>query len=121
MRLAVSCVDLRKDYVLGGETVHALRGVSFDVPEGDYFFVWAGVNETGLQAGRSVWVDIVAGDGALRLKPDQADDAKARITACRLWPAEDKRVRSIGRFFRPRFTQPTAPARARPERRSSPI
>jgi putative ABC transport system ATP-binding protein len=39
MRLAVSCVDLRKDYVLSGETVHALRGVSFDVPEGDYISI----------------------------------------------------------------------------------
>jgi putative ABC transport system ATP-binding protein len=39
MRLAVSGGDLRKDYVLGGETVHALRGVSFDVPEGDYISI----------------------------------------------------------------------------------
>ena len=39
MRLAVSVVDLRKDYVLSGETVHALRGVSFDVPEGDYISI----------------------------------------------------------------------------------
>lgn len=34
--LAASIQDLRKDYFLKGETVHALRGVSFDVPEGDY-------------------------------------------------------------------------------------
>jgi putative ABC transport system ATP-binding protein len=39
MRLAVSVADLRKDYVLSGETVHALRGVSFDVPEGDYISI----------------------------------------------------------------------------------
>jgi putative ABC transport system ATP-binding protein len=39
MRLAVSVCDLRKDYVLSGETVHALRGVSFDVPEGDYISI----------------------------------------------------------------------------------
>src|SRR5262245_12595174 len=39
MRQAVSVQDLRKDYVLGGETVHALRGVSFDVPEGDYISI----------------------------------------------------------------------------------
>lgn len=36
MQLAAKLVDLKKDYVLKGETVHALRGVSFDVPEGDY-------------------------------------------------------------------------------------
>ena len=37
--LAVSVADLCKDYVLSGETIHALRGVSFDVPEGDYISV----------------------------------------------------------------------------------
>lgn len=36
MRLAASIQNLTKDYVLKGETVRALRGVSFDVPEGDY-------------------------------------------------------------------------------------
>ncbi len=33
---AVSIRSLKKSYVLKSETVHALRGVSFDVPEGDY-------------------------------------------------------------------------------------
>jgi putative ABC transport system ATP-binding protein len=37
--LAASIRNLRKDYVLSGETVHALRGVSFDVPEGDYISI----------------------------------------------------------------------------------
>jgi putative ABC transport system ATP-binding protein len=36
MTLAVKLVDIKKDYVLKGETVRALRGVSFDVPSGDY-------------------------------------------------------------------------------------
>ena len=36
MNLAAKLVDIRKDYVLKGETVRALRGVSFDVPAGDY-------------------------------------------------------------------------------------
>ena len=39
MRLAVRVADLPKDYVLSGETIHALRGVSFDVPEGDYISI----------------------------------------------------------------------------------
>jgi putative ABC transport system ATP-binding protein len=39
MRAAVRVVDLQKDYVLSGETVHALRGVSFDVPAGDYISI----------------------------------------------------------------------------------
>lgn len=34
--LAARIVDLQKDYFLGGETVHALRGISLDIPEGDY-------------------------------------------------------------------------------------
>jgi putative ABC transport system ATP-binding protein len=36
MKLAASIDGLRKEYHLSGETVHALRGVSFDIPEGDY-------------------------------------------------------------------------------------
>ena len=34
--IAVRAENLGKDYVLKSETVHALRGVTFDVPEGDY-------------------------------------------------------------------------------------
>ena len=36
MRQACRLHELKKDYVLKGETVHALRGVSLEVPEGDY-------------------------------------------------------------------------------------
>ena len=36
MRLAARISELTKEYVLGEETVHALRQVSLDVPEGDY-------------------------------------------------------------------------------------
>jgi putative ABC transport system ATP-binding protein len=35
-KLAAHIVDLRKDYVLGGETVHALAGITLEIPEGDY-------------------------------------------------------------------------------------
>ena len=37
--LAASIRDLTKHYVLKSETVRALRGVSFDVPEGDYIAI----------------------------------------------------------------------------------
>ncbi len=37
--LTASVCDLTKDYVLSGETVRALRGVSFDVPVGDYISI----------------------------------------------------------------------------------
>lgn len=36
VQLATSIRDLKKEYVLKSETVRALRGVSFDVPEGDF-------------------------------------------------------------------------------------
>ncbi len=36
MKLAAQIKDLKKHYVLKSETVRALRGVSFDVPQGDY-------------------------------------------------------------------------------------
>ncbi len=36
---AASITNLCKDYVLSGETVRALRGVTFDVPTGDYISI----------------------------------------------------------------------------------
>jgi len=36
MNLAAKFVDVKKEYALKGETVRALRGVSLEVPEGDY-------------------------------------------------------------------------------------
>jgi putative ABC transport system ATP-binding protein len=39
MTLALRVANLRKDYVLKGETVHALRGVTFDVGIGDYIAI----------------------------------------------------------------------------------
>jgi putative ABC transport system ATP-binding protein len=39
MNIALRVNNLRKDYFLKGETVHALRGVSFEVTEGEYMAV----------------------------------------------------------------------------------
>jgi putative ABC transport system ATP-binding protein len=39
MTLALHVEDLRKDYVLKGETVRALRGVTFEVANGEYMAV----------------------------------------------------------------------------------
>ncbi len=39
MKLAVQVEALRKDYVMGAETVRALRGVSIDVPVSDYIAI----------------------------------------------------------------------------------
>ena len=39
MKVALRIEALRKDYVLGAETIHALRGVSIDVPVSDYIAI----------------------------------------------------------------------------------
>ena len=39
MGAAARLTDLTKDYVLKSEIVHALRGVTFEVPEGDYLAI----------------------------------------------------------------------------------
>ena len=39
MRFAARIQAVTKDYVLDGGTVHALRGVDLDVPQGDYVAV----------------------------------------------------------------------------------
>ncbi len=36
---AAKLIDVKKEYVLKGETVRALRGVSMEVPEGDYLAI----------------------------------------------------------------------------------
>jgi putative ABC transport system ATP-binding protein len=36
MKLAAKLIDVKKEYALKGETVRALRGISLDVPEGDF-------------------------------------------------------------------------------------
>ena len=53
---AVSIRELKKSYVLKSETVHALRGVSFDVPEGDYVAI---MGPSG--SGKSTLAHVIAG------------------------------------------------------------
>jgi putative ABC transport system ATP-binding protein len=36
MKLAAKLIDVKKEYALKGETVRALRGVSLEIPEGDF-------------------------------------------------------------------------------------
>ena len=76
MILAAKIENLIKDYVLKGETVHALRGVSFDVPSGDYVAIM-GLGDHHRQ------VDLIQQDGVLQL-PVQAIHEHGKKLYCML-------------------------------------
>ena len=80
--------ELRKDYVLSGETVHALRGVSFDVPVGDYISI---MGPSG--SGKSTLLNLLGcldrpSSGNFLLGPDDvaqlSDDQLAETRATRI-------------------------------------
>jgi putative ABC transport system ATP-binding protein len=88
MSLAASIQNLTKDYVLKGETVRALRGVSFDVPEGDYVAI---MGPSG--SGKSTLLNLLGcldrpSDGHLFLGDDDVgqmnDDELSSIRASRI-------------------------------------
>jgi putative ABC transport system ATP-binding protein len=88
MKLAARTQDLTKDYVLGAETVHALRGVSFDVPEGDYVAI---MGPSG--SGKSTLLNLLGcldrpTSGTLNLGDDDVarlnDDQLSRVRASRI-------------------------------------
>ena len=83
--LAASIRDLHKDYVLSGETVHALRGVTFDVPQGDYISI---MGPSG--SGKSTLLNLLGcldrptrgnfllgGDDVARMDDDQLSETRA--------------------------------------------
>ncbi|MDA9934389.1 ABC transporter ATP-binding protein [Rubripirellula sp.] len=87
-RLATSIRNLTKEYVLKSETVRALRGVSFDVPEGDYVAI---MGPSG--SGKSTLLNLLGcldkpTDGSLFLGDDDiaemTDDELAEIRSTRI-------------------------------------
>ncbi|MEM6692505.1 MAG: ABC transporter ATP-binding protein [Planctomycetota bacterium] len=87
-RLATSIENLKKEYVLKSETVRALRGVSFDVPEGDYVAI---MGPSG--SGKSTLLNLLGcldkpTAGSLRLGDDDiatmTDDELAEIRSRRI-------------------------------------
>ncbi len=88
MKNAVQIRDLQKHYVLKSETVRALRGVSFDVPQGDYVAI---MGPSG--SGKSTLLNLLGcldrpTSGSYFLGPDDvaqmSDDELSAIRASRL-------------------------------------
>ena len=85
MTLAVKIENLTKDYHLSGEVVHALRGVSLDVPEGDYVAI---MGPSG--SGKSTLLNLLGcldrptsgsyflgGDDVARMRDDELSEVRA--------------------------------------------
>jgi len=83
--LAAQVRALSKDYVLGGETVHALRKISFDIPYGDYVSI---MGHSG--SGKSTLLNLLGcldrptsgqfllgGDDVSRMSDDQLAETRA--------------------------------------------
>lgn len=88
MSAAAKLVNLKKDYVLKSETVHALRGVSFEVPQGDYVSI---MGPSG--SGKSTLLNLLGcldrpTDGQLLLGDDDIsqmnDDQLSHVRATRI-------------------------------------
>ena len=88
MKLAADIRNVVKRYELGGETVHALRGVSFEVPEGDYVAIMGASG-----SGKSTLLNLLGcldrpTSGAIFLGADDVsklnDDRLSRIRASRI-------------------------------------
>ena len=85
---AARCVEITKDYFLKSETVHALRGVSFNIPESDYVAI---MGPSG--SGKSTLLNLLGcldrpTRGSLYLGDDDVaqmtDDELSRIRATRI-------------------------------------
>ena len=84
--LAASIRDLHRDYVLSGETVHALRGVSFDVPVGDYISIMGPsgsgkstlLNLLGCLDRPTAGSFLLGGDDVAEMDDDQLSETRAK-------------------------------------------
>ena len=88
MTLAARIESLTKDYVLKSETVHALRHVTFDVPEGDFVAIMGASG-----SGKSTLLNLLGcldrpTSGTLMLGDDDVsmlnDDQLSRIRSSRI-------------------------------------
>ena len=96
--------DLARDYRFGTDSVHALRGVSFDIEEGDYVAI---VGPSG--CGKSTLLNLL---GAI----DQPSRGTVRIRGNEVGRMRDRdatafRLRNIGFVFQRFYLMPTLSAR----------
>ena len=103
-RMVVSARDLARDYDFGAERVHALRGVSFDIAEGDYVAI---VGPSG--CGKSTLLNLIGAidkptRGTVSIRGEAANGMRDR-------EATEFRLRNIGFVFQRFYLMPTLSAR----------
>lgn len=103
-KTVVEARDLRRDYDFGEERVHALRGVSFDIADGDYVAI---VGPSG--CGKSTLLNLIGAidkptSGAVRIRGVAASGMRDR-------DATEFRLRNIGFVFQRFYLMPTLTAR----------
>jgi putative ABC transport system ATP-binding protein len=102
--MVVEARDLARDYDFGEERVHALRGVSFEIAEGDYVAI---VGPSG--CGKSTLLNLIGAidkptSGAVRIRGASANGMRDR-------EATEFRLRNIGFVFQRFYLMPTLTAR----------
>ena len=103
-KIVVAARDLSRDYDFGAERVHALRGVSFDVAEGDYVAI---VGPSG--CGKSTLLNLIGAidkptRGTVSIRGEAANGMRDR-------EATEFRLRNIGFVFQRFYLMPTLSAR----------
>jgi putative ABC transport system ATP-binding protein len=103
-KIVVEARDLARDYDFGAERVHALRGVSFDIADGDYVAI---VGPSG--CGKSTLLNLIGAidkptGGTVRIRGQAANGMRDR-------EATEFRLRNIGFVFQRFYLMTTLTAR----------
>lgn len=100
----VEACDLARDYKFGAEHVHALRGVSFEIPDGDYVAI---VGPSG--CGKSTLLNLL---GAIDQPTRGSVSIRGNsVAGMRDRQATEFRLRNIGFVFQRFYLMPTLSAR----------